>query len=350
MKHRKALRVSSGHYHTYHLVSFMAAKEKGFFTEEGLTEEDLDLIHPGGLVPSMVERVALYLAMKERAIDIVTDCKVETVLYQNSIGVDLYIIGGWNNNLRREVVIGSKGMKSLKDVKGKRMSTRDLGGKGHTFSRFVFKRAGLDPERDIQWVRGVHSVTESPEALKSGKVDAVHARDTARDLLEKEGYPILADSRNYYPEGLPARLVVATGQVLKGHPDLVKAFLRGMIRGYWQYRDPANFEFIKDVELRMRQIAWDEEERDLERNMNYMNRNPALLEESPFPINGSVSRKGLEIYLEEVKGDGVVPANYQLDKALRLDLVEEAFRELSARPELESQLEKAREIAKKYLI
>lgn len=345
MTHRKALRVTSGHYHTGHLVSFMAALEKGYFAAEGLREDDLDLIYPGGLVPAIAERVALRLAMKEKAIDIVTDCKVETVLYQNSIGADLYIIGGWRNNLSRDAIFGSKGMKSLEGLAGRRLGIRDLAGKGHTYSRFALRRAGMDPEQDVEWIRGIHADTEALEALKSGRVDAVHAVDRGRDLLEREGYPMLADSLTEYPYGLPARLIVATGRISEGHPDLVKAFLRGAIRGYWFYRDPANFEYIKDLVIRMRELAWDDEERDLERHMKFLS--PDHLEASPFPMDGSVARKGLETYLDEMKEEGGIPSDYSLDRALRLELVEEAYRGLSERAELREQLEKAKARAHK---
>jgi len=345
MTHRKALRVTSGHYHTGHLVSFTAALENGYFAAEGLREDDLDLIYPGGLVPSIVERVALRLAMKEKAIDIVTDCKVETVLYQNSIGADLYIIGGWRNSLSRDAIFGSKGMKSLGQLVGRRLGIRDLAGKGHTYSRFALRRVGIDPEEGVEWVRGIHANTEALEALKSGRVDAVHAVDRGRELLEREGYPMLADSVAEYPYGLPARLIVATGRVLEGHPDLVKAFLRGAIRGYWFYRDSANFEYIKDLVVRMRELAWDDEERDLERHMKFFS--PDHLEGSPFPMDGSVARKGLETYLDEMKEEGVISSGYTLDRALKLDLVEEAFTELSGRLELRDQLEEAKARARR---
>jgi ABC-type nitrate/sulfonate/bicarbonate transport system substrate-binding protein len=321
----------------------MAALESGYFAAEGLRENDLDLIYPGGLVPSMVERIALRLAMKEKAIDIVTDCKVETVLYQNSIGADLYIIAGWRNNLSRDAIFGSMAMKSLKELSGKRLGIRDLAGKGHTYSRFALTRVGMNPDRDVEWIRGIHADTEALEALKDGRVDAVHAVDRGRDLLETEGYPMLADSLREYPYGLPARLIVATGRILESVPDLVKAFLRGAIRGYWFYRDPANFEYIKDLLIRMRQAAWDEEERNLERHMKFLN--PDHFERSPFPIDGSVARNGLETYLDEMKNEGLISTDYSLDKALKLDLVEEAYKELSERVALREQLEKAKAIA-----
>lgn len=323
----------------------MAALESGYFAAEGLREDDLDLIYPGGLVPSIAERAALRLAMKEKAIDIVTDCKVETVLYQSSIGADLYVIGGWRNNLSRDAIFGSTGMKSLKELAGRRLGIRDLAGKGHTYSRFALRRAGMNPEQDVEWIRGVHADTEALEALKSGRVDAVHAVDRGRDLLEREGYPMLADSLTEYPYGLPARLIVATGRVLEDHRDLAQGFLRGAIRGYWFYRDRANFEHIRDLVIRLRQAAWDDEERDLERHMKFLS--PDHFERSPFPMDGSVARMGLETYLDEMKNEGVIPPDYSLDQALRLDLVEEAYRELSERAELRQQLERAKAIARK---
>jgi hypothetical protein len=126
---------------------------------------------------------------------------------------------------------------------------------------------------------------------------------------------------------------------LESHPDLVKAFLRGAIRGYWFYRDRANFEYIRDLLVRLRQAAWDDEERDLERHTKFLS--PDHFERSPFPMDGSVSRKGLETYLDEMKNEGVISPDYSLDRALRLDLVEEAFKELSERLELRNELEKA---------
>ena len=65
-------------------------------------------------------------------------------------------------------------------------------------------------------------------------------------------------------------------------------------------------------------------------------------------LDGSVARSGLEVYLEEIRNDGVLPAGYRLEKALRLDLVEDAFRELSVRPDMAEQLGRAKERARRY--
>ena len=348
MHHRKNLRVTSAHYHAGHLVHFMAANEKGFFAEEGLSDQDWDLVYPGGIIPSVVEPVALNLAMKERGIDIVVDAKPESALAQNAQGAELYIIGGWRNASFVHGLFGGPHVRKLEEIRGKRVGTRDLGGLSYVFTKFMLNQAGIDPYKEVEWVRGVHSATESYQALKDGRVDAVLARSQGRRRLEDEGYPLLLDAANFSPQGFPVRLMAATGRVLREHPDLVKGFLRGAIRGYWFYRNRANFEFIKDVETRMRQIHWDEEEADLERHNAESVTVPAELEKDAAPIDGGVPVASLEVYLGHMKALGEMPQDYGLEQVLRLELVGEAFRELESRPELRPELDRARAVAAQF--
>ena len=345
MHHRKNLRVTSAHYHAAHLVHFMAANEQGFFAEEGLTAEDWDLVYPGGIIPSVVEPVALHLAMKERGIDIVTDAKPESVLSQNARGTELYIIGGWRNASFQHGLFGGPRVQRVEDLVGKRLGTRDLGGLSYVFTKFMLNQAGIDPYREVEWVRGIHSATESYQALKDGRVDAVLARSQGRRRLEDEGYPLLFDSAQFSPQGFPVRLMAATGRVLREHSDLVRAFLRGAIRAYWFYRNRANFDFIRDIETRMRRMHWDEEEADLERHSSESITAPEQLERDAAPVDGGVPIAGLEVYLDHMKALGEVPQDYRLKQALRLDLVTEAFQELEGRPELRPELERVRAVA-----
>ena len=60
----------------------------------------------------------------------------------------------------------------------------------------------------------------------------------------------------------PERIIAATGRILEERPDLVKSFLRGMIRSYWFIRDmPKNFEYVNNLEKRLRLKSPDPEER-----------------------------------------------------------------------------------------
>ena len=169
MHHRKKLRVTSAHYHANHLTSFWAAKQQGLFAQEGLSDHEWDLVYPGGVVPSEVEEEVLSSAMKEHGIDIVTDGKPASVFCQIAKGRELYIIGGWRTRSSKKALIGRKELASLHDLKGNRIGTRDLGAEGDTYFAFQLRKVGMDPERDVHWVRGIHSVSEAPDALRLGK-------------------------------------------------------------------------------------------------------------------------------------------------------------------------------------
>jgi ABC-type nitrate/sulfonate/bicarbonate transport system substrate-binding protein len=257
------------------------------------------------VVPSEVEEEVLSSAMKEHGIDIVTDAKPGSVFCQVAKGRELFIIGGWRTRSSRKALVGGTGLVSLRDLTGKRIGTRDIGAEGDTYFAFQLRKIGMDSDRDVHWVRGIHSVSEAPDALKTGKVDAVVARSEALDNLQQQGFPILCN----YPRGIPFRLIAATGQVLREYPDIVRAFLRGAIRGYWFYRtQPENFDTVKGAEIRLRELAWDPEEQNIERHMRYCT--PEHFERSPFPIDGGVSQEGLEAYLEDVKYAGLVPQGF----------------------------------------
>ena len=63
--------------------------------------------------------------------------------------------------------------------------------------------------------------------------------------LKQRGFNILATPKDQYPDGRPERIIAATGRILEERPDLVKSFLKGLIRAYWFCRDmPKNFEYL----------------------------------------------------------------------------------------------------------
>ena len=47
------------------------------------------------MIPGPIEREGLAAAIKNHGVDIATAVDVEAAIYQRSLGVDLYIVGGW---------------------------------------------------------------------------------------------------------------------------------------------------------------------------------------------------------------------------------------------------------------
>ena len=73
-------------------------------------------------------------------------------------------------NLMHVVTVESTGIKSMKDLKGKRVSTGSPGSATEVMSFRLLEAAGLDKDKDVQRER--LSVAESVNAIKDRKIDA----------------------------------------------------------------------------------------------------------------------------------------------------------------------------------
>src|SRR6266498_3957613 len=124
-------------------------------------------------------------------------------------------------------------------------------------------------------------------ALRSGQVECIPCKPWDAEKLIKEGCNALVKPADQYPDGRPERIIAATGRILEERPDLVKSFLKGMIRSYWFVRDmPKNFEYIRQLEKRLRYNSADPEERKIK----ISSAAPVDLEAMPFPIDGRAQR------------------------------------------------------------
>ncbi len=231
------LRIGPTCYHTLHIVPIMAAHEMNLLSDEGLkTTEGL----PGyeilrdPMVPFGLEKLGIAQGMKERSVDIALDVQSRTIFFQRARGADVYIIAGWRNQVPG-VMIGPPHIKSLQDVKGKRVGISDYNSIRHWAQQIQLRKAGLDLERDIEWVRIGPSRKRHLDALLGGKVECAPISTADAEDLKKQGFNILATPKDQYPDGRPERIIAATGRILEERPDLVKSFLKALIRSYWFY-------------------------------------------------------------------------------------------------------------------
>jgi hypothetical protein len=164
------------------------------------------------------------------------------------------------------------------------------------------------------------------------------------ESLKKVGCNVLVVPKDQYPDGRPERIIAATGRILEERPDLVKSFLKGLIRSYWFVRDmPKNFEYLYNLDKRLRLQTPDPEER----RHNATRYTPVGLESMPFPLDGRAT--GFEDMLREedlIGGlDFEVPA---IQDVCAQDLVTEAYQELRSRKELEPEYQRVQAIAGRY--
>jgi len=241
------LRIAPTCYHVLHLLPVMSAHEMNFFYDEGLKTADGSLAYQilrDPMVPFGLEKLGISQAMKEKSVDIALDVQSRTIFFQRARGADVYIIAGWRNQ-HTAAWVGPPHIKSLQDLKGKRVGISDFNSIRHWGIQIQLRKAGLDIERDVEWVRCGVSTHLLVEALRSGKVECAPVSGYMAETLKKEGCNVLVVPKDQYPNGRPERIIAATGKILEERPDLVKSFLRGLIRSYWFVRDmPKNFEYL----------------------------------------------------------------------------------------------------------
>jgi hypothetical protein len=124
---------------------------------------------------------------------------------------------------------------------------------------------------------------------------------------------------------------------------MVKAFLKGMIRSYWFVRDmPKNYEYIGNLEKRIRLLSPDPEERIVRETRSLRD-----LEAMPFPLDGKAT--GFEDMLKEEERLGELNYNVPpIKEVAAQDLVDEAYQELRARPQLAEEYQRVSKIAEKW--
>jgi ABC-type nitrate/sulfonate/bicarbonate transport system substrate-binding protein len=329
-----------------HLLPVMAAHEMNFFYDAGLKTTDGSLgyqILRDAMVPFGLEKLGISQAMKEKSVDIALDVQSRTVFYQRGRGADIYIIAGWRNQ-HTNAWVGPPHIKSLKDLKGKRVGISDFNSLRHWGIQIQLRKAGLDIERDVEWVRIGVSEHLHEEAIRTGKVECSPVPTRTAEAMKKDGCNILVVPKDQYPNGFPQRIIAATGRILEERPDLVKNFLKGLIRSYWFVRDmPKNFEYLYNLDKRLRLTTADPEERV----HNAKRYSIPFLESQPFPLNGLAS--GFEDMLREEKNIGGLEYDVPpIASVCAQDLVAQAYKELREQKELEPEYQRVHAIAERY--
>ena len=338
------LRMAPTCYHVLHLIPVVVADEMNFFYDEGLrTAEGQPAYHISrdSMVPFGLEKLGIAQAMKEKAVDIALDVQTRTMFFQRARGADIYIIAGWRNQ-HIHVWMGHPEVKSIADLAGKPVGISDFGSNKHWAISLWLRKAGLDPEKDVEMVRGIFHPVHI-EALRSGKVAACPVATWEADELEKQGFNRLMTLREQYPDGRPERIIAATGRILEEKPEWVKSFLKGMIRSYWFMRDqPDNFDYVHRLERRLRYQSPDPEERGVKLSCD----DPRRIQAMPFPLDGLPT--GFEDMLAEEAATGQLDYDVpDIKDVCALDLVKEAYGELMQCEELKPQYARVAAMAQK---
>lgn len=313
--------VSAGHFHVFHRVAPIVALEKDYFRQEGL--EEIGIIATGDDESTMV-------GLKKGSINIQLDVKPSLVFRENSKGAIIYIIGAM---LSQHPVsfIAAKGIKSIEDLKGKKIGLYESGGGAsrHMISTLLRKH-GLDPEKDVSYVlrTGVPSLKYQAPRLERGDYQANTIFTVYASEAVEQGFGIFAHSQDVYPDGYPTRIIAVTDYLVTQFPDALKAFLRGLVRGYRLVKDKKNVAEVWKIVSGWR---WEKEKNwgwDEGFDPDWIRK--GLLYEN-LAVDARVPVKGLGTMMKDLMSAGELPANFSLEQVIRLSFLEDAIKEVDAK-------------------
>jgi NitT/TauT family transport system substrate-binding protein len=207
------------------------AKEKGFFEEEGLDAElvktDWDGLREGLGTGNFDANHTLIMYLLK---------PIET-------GSDIKITGGIHTGCLRVQAGVNSDIKSVKDLKGKKIGVpTHIGSPPYLFCCRTLAAAGIDPrpdQKEVEWV--AYPPAELGLALSQGKIDALATSDPIGTiLLGKKQVKTIADQAEDEPyKDEYCCAAVVSGKLARENPATAAKVTRALLKGAnWVNENP----------------------------------------------------------------------------------------------------------------
>lgn len=205
-----------------------SAVENGFFKEEGLDVE---------LVKCEWSKYKDVLALG--GFDI-THHLIMYFLKPIEQGLDVKFTAGIHRGCLRVQAAANGSVKSVQDLRGKRIGVPGMGTPPFIFANRVLGANGIDPKKDVEW--RVFPAGELGLALEKGEIDAIADSEPIGTLLLADG-----KVRNISDQATDAPYnneyccaVIVNGKFLASNPKAAAAATRALLKGAkWVEANPA---------------------------------------------------------------------------------------------------------------
>ena len=220
-------KVKAGHLVALDMAPLFVAKESGCFEEHGLDVETVFFANPGDN----------NAALAGGAIDFSTNPFTLPFFAANS-GVPIRVIaaaGGWG--VMEVVAQQETGLSSIGDIKdyvaADKPTLKIATLQGDTLELILtraFEQNGIDPsETEFVYFNDLLAMVE---AFRAGEVDILsHIKPYTSDMVVNRGATVLTTNAETWTDETPNTVVSVLESTLQERPDVVKAYLEGLLCG-----------------------------------------------------------------------------------------------------------------------
>ena len=192
------------------------ARDAGFFAKEGLEDQII-------FIPSATQLAQVLVAGD---VDIAS-LGGGPVMAASLSGADLKVIG---NNVNKLIfsIHAKPEVRSLEDLRGKRIAVSRFGSSADIAARAALRKINMDPAKDVNLMQ-LGTMSNMFGALKSGGVEASVVSPPTQFLSEKMGFKEIF-SITEMDLAYPNPSMAVAGDLIRKKPDLIDRFMRAYVR------------------------------------------------------------------------------------------------------------------------
>jgi NitT/TauT family transport system substrate-binding protein len=236
----KTVRVASAHKVTTATLPLFVGMHMKFFEEVGLKIEPSYFLGGGDTIRAITTRSA----------DITHNAAPGATLIAISKGEPIKIVAGNTGPAGTLwVVPADSPIKSVKDLKGKKVGFSTPGSVTHVAIQQILKKEGL--EKDVQLVRA-GGPGDNWAAIKNKVIDAGwHVSPGVYTLIAKNEARILFHTAQYVKE-YQETVIIATEEMIKRDPEIIRNYLKARAKAInflWENPEKAIAIWAEEVKL-----------------------------------------------------------------------------------------------------
>jgi NitT/TauT family transport system substrate-binding protein len=202
------------------------AKEAKIYQKHGLDVE-LILVRGSGQTSAAILGGSLFAA----------PVAVPQVMMANLGGADLVNIAHTVPGVQSKLLV-KHDIKRPEDIRGKRIATSALGSLGDFLFKYIIRKNGIDPIREVTWL-SIGTPAERLQALATGRVDAADLSYPTDAQGLRMGYRVLWDARKEVV--YPSMSVVTRRKTLQEDRDTVMRMLKAHVEGIAFFKSNREF-------------------------------------------------------------------------------------------------------------